>query len=283
MKIPTVDLSRESTDQQSEDYVQGYEFSNAPPQLEAEAEEEIEEEYQEGVADLEPQEGHTESHTVSLDNGNGSDNHAQSTTNKDVHIEIDLGTDDAIPREEPFVDHDHEDLDEGEIFEAGETVPGTENGANAIPLNDREQTAPGLVIKSPAGDAPRTPELTHDFFEIDEDLFKSPMAEAHEAIGSPTSSPLDEADQEPLSYPSGAKPYPSARPTSEPREIDATDGPCVGGFDESLATNASDKAVSNTDELLAPASPKSTKRSFIDSGINDVEDSTPDIKRHRSE
>ncbi|KLJ07416.1 hypothetical protein EMPG_17109 [Blastomyces silverae] len=287
MKIPTVDLSRdESTDQRSEEYVQGYEFNNAPQQLEAEAEDDIEEEYQDGIADFKHEEDHTESHTVSFDNGYGSDTYAQSTTNKDVHIEIDLGTNHAMPREEDIADHDSDNLDEGEIFEPGEAVLRAENEENTLPMTHREEAAPGLVIKSPARDAPKTPELTHDFFEIDEDLFKSPMVEAHEAIaaiGSPTA-PLDETAQEPLSYTGGDEPYSEESPTPELGEINATGGPTVGGnFDESLTTTTSDKAVLDTDELLARASPKSTKRSFIDSGINDVEGSTPDIKRHRSE
>ncbi|EQL34694.1 hypothetical protein BDFG_03409 [Blastomyces dermatitidis ATCC 26199] len=286
MKIPTVHLSRdESTDQQSEEYVQGYEFNNAP-QLEAEAEDDIEEEYQNGGADFTHEEDHTESHTVSLDNGYGSDIYAQSTTNKDVHIEIDLGTNDAMPREEAIADHDNDNLDEGEIFEPGEAVRGTENEENSVPMTNREEATPGLVIKSPTRDAPKTPELTHDSFEIHEDLFKSPMVEANEAIaaiGSPTA-PLDEAAEEPLSYTGGSGPYAVERPTSELGEINATASPTIGGnFDESLTTTTSDKAVLETDELLARASPKSTKRSFIDSGINDVEGSTPDIKRHRPE
>ncbi|OAX82469.1 hypothetical protein ACJ72_03176 [Emergomyces africanus] len=283
MKIPTVDLSRdESAYQQPEDYIQEYEFSNDPPPLETEGQEEIEEGYQESGADLEPQEDHTESHTVSQGNENGSDNHAQSTVNKNVHIEIDLGADDARSR---FADNDDgEDLDEGEIFEPGEPVLETENKANAIPLNG-EQPTPGLGIKSPAGDAPKTPELTHDLFEIDEDLFKSPMAETQEtvaAMDSPTGSPLDETDQEPLSYPSGSEPYPAAKPTLKSSEIDTAGAPAARDFDEPFATNTSDRAVSDTDELARP-SPKSTKRSFIDSGMNDVDGSTPDVKRHRPE
>ncbi|OJD23143.1 hypothetical protein ACJ73_05504 [Blastomyces percursus] len=287
MKIPTVDLSRdESTDQQSEEYVQGYEFNNAPHQLEAEAEDDIEEEYQDGGADVKHEEDHTESHTVSLDNGYGSDTYAQSTTNKDMHIEIDLGTNNAMPREEAIADHDNGKLDEGEIFEPGEGVRETENKENAVPMSNGEAANPALVIKCPTRDAPKTPELTHDFFEIDEDLFKSPVVEAHEAIaaiGSPTA-PLHEALQEPLYCTEGAEPYPVEGPTSELVEVNATDGPTVdGNFHESPTPTTSDKAVLETDEFPARASPKSTKRSFIDSGINDVEGSTPDTKRHRPE
>ncbi|PGH02806.1 hypothetical protein GX51_04418 [Blastomyces parvus] len=286
MKIPTVDLSRdESTDQQSEEYVEGHEFNNAPQQLEAEAEDDIEEEYQGGGADFN-HEDHTESHTASLHNGYGSNTYAQSTTNKDVHIEIDLGTNDAMPREEAIADHSCDNLDEGEIFEHSEPERGADNQENNLPMTHKEEAAPGLAIESAARDVPKTPELTHDYFEIDEDLFKSPMVEAHEAIaaiGSPPA-PLDEAAQEPPSYTGGAEPYPVEKPAPQLGEINASDRSTVGGnFDESFTTATSDKAVLDNDELLARASPKSTKRSFIDSGINDVESSTLDIKRHRSE
>ncbi|EEH09690.1 conserved hypothetical protein [Histoplasma capsulatum G186AR] len=283
MKIPTVDLSRDESTEQSEDYVQGYEFNHVPPQLEAKGKEDTEVEYQHGDVGLESKDDQTESHTVSLDNVNGSDTNAQSSTNKDVHIEIDLGTDHAILREGSFSHHSDNSLDEGEIYEPGEDAPETENRAVPI-LNDGEQPVSGLVVKSPTGDAPRTPELTHDFFEIDEDLFKSPMVDAHEAIaviGSPAA-PLDGADQEPLSYPGGAESYPAESPNPKQDETTATTArTVVGDFDET--TISSDKAVPDTDESIVPVSPKSTKRSFIDSGIGDLEGSTPDIKRHRSE
>ncbi|PGH03622.1 hypothetical protein AJ79_07314 [Helicocarpus griseus UAMH5409] len=288
MKIPTVDFSRdESTDQQPETYVDEYGFSSAQTQLEGGPEEDVEdvEEFHEEAGekyrhgdDVEPEEDLTESHTVSLNNGNGSDDHVQPSTNNDAHIEIDLGADDAVQRKELGIEHTGEALDEGEIYEPDEAVPGTEHEANAIPPGDGEQDTASLAVMPSAASRPKTPEPTHDVFEIDEDLFKSPMAETHEtapAIGSTRSSPLDEAEDGSVNGETG----PTTKPNLDTDNLDATDEAITG--DSSDHRRSEDKEVRGPNDLPAQGSPKSAKRSFIDAGINDAEGSTPDNKRHR--
>ncbi|EEH15967.1 hypothetical protein PABG_06054 [Paracoccidioides brasiliensis Pb03] len=288
MKIPTVDLSKdESTDQQSEAYVDEYAFNHALLQLEdgLTTEANVEEEYQDG-ADLETEEDHAESHTISLDNREEPENHIQAETNNDAHIEIDLRTSETVREEESPVDHDGEDVDECEIFKPEDGISDTENGTGALLSNVGEQPTPPLMSESYTGERQKTPESTHDIFEIDEDLFKSPVAKTHTAIpaiDSTNGSPLDGANHEPFACPDETQTVRGRKPTSVCDPNHAAGGPMAAYFDESLTTNYLDTEAPDPDDLSAPASPKSTKRSFIDSGMNDVEGSTPDFKRQRSE
>ncbi|KAK2783825.1 hypothetical protein FQN52_009472 [Onygenales sp. PD_12] len=275
MHIPTVDLSRDESDEQPpENYTQRYEFGTETTfdeQQEATPNEELAEQYEQE----EPQEEHVEHHTEVLAGEDAPDSHDQPATNNDLHIEIDLGTNDISQSEQAFDSHDLGDVDEGEIYEESSAMERT----NTIPLNAQENQPPTLVVEDSA-ERPTTPEPTDDIFDIDEDLFKSPMAENHDNFA--PGSPLGGPDPELFSFPN--EKLPTASPTLESGEISSRDGSPAGDLNEPFPSTSLDREIPGPDTLPAVDSPKSTaKRTFIDADINDAESSTPDMKRHRSE
>ncbi|KAK2813764.1 hypothetical protein FQN50_000162 [Emmonsiellopsis sp. PD_5] len=277
MHIPTVDLSRDESDEQPpENYTEGYEFETETTfdaQQEATPNKQLAEQYeQEGT--LEPQEEHVERHTEDLAGENATESHDQPATNNDLHIEIDLGTNDISQADQAFHNHDLSDVDEGEIYEESSAMERTNT-----PLNGQGNQPPALVVEDSA-ERPRTPEPTDDIFDIDEDLFKSPMAENHDDFA--TGGSLGGPDPELFSFPN-EKP-PTASPTLESGEISVRDGSPAADLNEPFPSASLDREIPGPDTLPAVESPKSTaKRTFIDADINDVESSTPDMKRHRSE
>jgi hypothetical protein len=203
--------------------------------------------------------------------GDTSGQQVNSKNSNDLHIEIDLGTIDTS-----LEVHEHSDDQHWDVSDSLEV-------AEPIGQQQLEELEPsGLLHEEFTGHGPETPEPSYNLEDLDEDLFKSPIAETHGPLV-PANGPVADVatgEQVHQSMVDVDETSFSSSLSEDLEEIDFNNEEFDDLDPTDLALIESIKPLDKSS--LQYGSPKSGKRSRVDDDDN-LESRIPEMKRRRSE
>lgn len=191
-------------------------------------------------------------------------------------IEPDVTPENVEPAANDFATTLESDVRQPEIT-FDETVIDTTGEDNGQPDNNIPQNANGLpqgTSNADAGQRPGTPETTHSLFDVEEDIFKSPMTQ--KSALAPSAVDLA-ADSMP-----GDQGLGTGQPAVE--VLDDEEYPNSPSIESGEVVSSEDGDFQLQDEKpLAGGIPTPTKRPRPDDDVDTEENTAPELKRHRYE